>query len=205
MGLRVTEKDVVLGNVYDKYGTGNPVYRALVRNYLSTLGRLASVGKVDRLLDVGCGEGYVVDWLVSRLRPASAAAIDLSPRMMRQATAEFGGIRFLSSDASALPLPSRSCDLVCCLELLEHVPAPEEVIRELRRVCRGMAILAVPREPIWRALNLARGAYWSTLGNTPGHVQHWSRAAFVRMVGRHFRIVEIRAPFPWTMVLCSIS
>jgi hypothetical protein len=30
----------------------------------------------------------------------------------------------------------------------------------------------VPREPIWRIGNMARGRYLGDLGNTPGHIQH---------------------------------
>ena len=36
-------------------------------------------------------------------------------------------------------------------------------------------LVSVPREPLWRALNVARGAYLRELGNTPGHVNHWSK------------------------------
>ena len=38
----------------------------------------------------------------------------------------------------------------------------------------------MPREPLWRGLNMARGAYLKDLGNTPGHVNHWSKRSFHR-------------------------
>jgi len=60
----------------------------------------------------------------------------------------------------------------------------------------------VPREPIWRILNMARGKYWRALGNTPGHLQHWSRSGILGLLAEHFEIVEVRTPLPWTMVLC---
>jgi hypothetical protein len=64
--------------------------------------------------------------------------------------------------------------------------------------------VSVPREPLWRVLNLARGAYWTQLGNTPGHLNHWSRSAFVRLLLRHGEVVEARSPFPWTMLLVRV-
>jgi hypothetical protein len=63
----------------------------------------------------------------------------------------------------------------------------------------------VPREPLWRGLNLARGAYVQSLGNTPGHVNHWSRRGFVRLLARHGRVIEVRSPFPWTMLLVAVG
>ena len=58
-------------------------------------------------------------------------------------------------------------------------PGPERALAEMARVARGYLLVSVPREPLWRALNIARGAYVRDLGNTPGHLNHWSRRAFV--------------------------
>jgi hypothetical protein len=65
--------------------------------------------------------------------------------------------------------------------------------------------VSVPREPLWRALNVARGAYLAQLGNTPGHVNHWSKRAFVSLLGRYGEVVEARSPFPWTMLLVRVG
>jgi hypothetical protein len=66
-------------------------------------------------------------------------------------------------------------------------------------------ILSVPREPLWRLLNIARGHYMCSFGNTPGHLQHWSASRFRSLVGRHAEIVESRTPLPWTMLLCRTA
>ena len=65
--------------------------------------------------------------------------------------------------------------------------------------------MSVPREPLWRMLNLARGAYVRDLGNTPGHVNHWSDAGFVALLARYGEVVEVRSPFPWTMLLVRVA
>jgi hypothetical protein len=62
----------------------------------------------------------------------------------------------------------------------------------------------VPHEPLWRILNVARGAYVQDLGNTPGHLNHWSRAGFKRLLSAHGQVVETRSPFPWTMLLVRV-
>jgi hypothetical protein len=74
----------------------------------------------------------------------------------------------------------------------------------MARVARGNLLVSVPREPLWRALNVARGAYVRELGNTPGHLNHWSRGGFESLVARFGEVIETRAPFPWTMVLARV-
>ena len=51
-------------------------------------------------------------------------------------------------------------------------------------------------------LNMARGEYLRNLGNTPGHIQHWSSASFLELLRKTVKVVEVRKPLPWTMVLC---
>ena len=91
--------------------------------------------------------------------------------------------------------------MICC-EVLEHLAEPRRALERLASISRRHCLLSVPREPLWRALNCLRGSYLGQLGNTPGHIQHWSRGAFLRLVGEYFEIVEVRSPIPWTVVLC---
>jgi 2-polyprenyl-3-methyl-5-hydroxy-6-metoxy-1,4-benzoquinol methylase len=95
-------------------------------------------------------------------------------------------------------------DLIVCCEVLEHVERPHDALRALQSIATGYVIVSVPREPIWRALNLARGKYVGALGNTPGHIQHWSRHAFIALVSQYFEVVDVRSPLPWTLLLCRV-
>ncbi len=95
--------------------------------------------------------------------------------------------------------------MASAIEVLEHVPEPEATVAEMARVASRWLLVSVPREPLWRGLNMARGAYWRSLGNTPGHVNHWSRRSFVAMLGRYGTVAEVRSPFPWTAALVDVS
>jgi hypothetical protein len=66
---------------------------------------------------------------------------------------------------------------------------------------RRAVLLSTPWEPVWRLLNLARGRYVRDLGNTPGHVQHFGRRALVRLAEARLRVVAVRRPLPWTVIL----
>jgi hypothetical protein len=72
------------------------------------------------------------------------------------------------------------------------------------RCAQRHVLISVPREPLWRVVNMARGAYWRHLGNTPGHVNHFSRRAIVALCAQHGDVIETRSPFPWTMVLVHV-
>ena len=85
------------------------------------------------------------------------------------------------------------------------MPDPEQTVAEMARVARRHLLVSVPHEPLWRMLNVARGAYVRDLGNTPGHVNHWTRRGFVRMLSRYGETLEVRSPFPWTMVLVRVN
>ena len=106
--------------------------------------------------------------------------------------------------AEDLPFAAGEFDLVTAIEVLEHVPDPEHTVAEMARCAGRHMLVSVPREPLWRGLNMARGAYIKDLGNTPGHLNHWSKRSFVAMLEQHGRVVEARSPFPWTMVLVAV-
>ena len=83
-------------------------------------------------------------------------------------------------DAQDLPFAADEFELASAIEVLEHVPDPEHTLAEMARCAERHLLVSVPREPLWRMLNMARGAYWPALGNTPGHLNHWSRRSFTR-------------------------
>ena len=100
--------------------------------------------------------------------------------------------------------PDRSFDLAAAIEVLEHVPDPQHTLSEMARCAGRHLLVSVPREPLWRMLNMARGAYWPALGNTPGHLNHWSKRSFIELLSRQGEVVEVRSPFPWTMLLVRL-
>ena len=94
-------------------------------------------------------------------------------------------------------------DLIVCCEVLEHLEHPEEGLRALQSVVDRWLILSVPREPLWSVLNIARGKYLKEFGNTPGHIQKWSKNSFLHLVSNYFQVLEVKTPLPWVMLLCQ--
>jgi SAM-dependent methyltransferase len=194
---------VPTGNTYDKYASTNPVERRLMAGFFGALDACLPVRAPTAVLEVGVGEGEVTARVRERYPSATAIGVDLPEPALATEWRE-RGIVALFGDIARLPFPSGTFDLVLAIEVLEHVPEPAAALAELARVSRGDLVLSVPREPIWRAANMARGKYLGALGNTPGHVQHWSRRGFARFVASQIDVVTVRAPFPWTMVAARV-
>ena len=203
--------EVPTGNTYDKYGATNPLVRRLMESFEEALedlfARVAREGKVQSLLDVGCGEGVLTARWADRMPDRRVVGIDLPDPKLEAHWRERSrdNLEFGTGRAEQLPFEDDEFDLACAIETLEHVTDPERSVAELARVARRFVLASVPREPLWRALNLARGAYVRQLGNTPGHLNHWSRGSFARLLERHGELAELRSPLPWTMVLLRIG
>ncbi|MCU1455348.1 MAG: Methyltransferase type 11 [Acidimicrobiales bacterium] len=196
---RASAVAVPTGNTYDKYATTNPIERRLMRGFLAALDHALPEAAPLRVLEVGLGEGEVARRLARRWPAADITGLDL-PDAELAAHWQGGPFAALFGDVGHLPFADATFDLVLAVEVLEHVPDPPLALSELARVARRDLVLTVPREPVWRVANLARGKYIPALGNTPGHVNHWSKAAFAELVGRHVDVHTVRSPFPWTVV-----
>jgi 2-polyprenyl-3-methyl-5-hydroxy-6-metoxy-1,4-benzoquinol methylase len=199
--------DVPTGNTFDKYGSTNPVVRRLMARFEGTLGRLFEHAAPGSVLDVGCGEGVLTEQWAVALGDKPVVGIDLEDAKLRTEWERRTrpNLTFQAVEATRLPFADGEFDLAAAIEVLEHVPDPESTVAEMARVASRHLLVSVPHEPLWRALNMARGAYLRELGNTPGHVNHWTRRGFVSLLSRHGDVVEVRSPFPWTMLLVAVS
>jgi 2-polyprenyl-3-methyl-5-hydroxy-6-metoxy-1,4-benzoquinol methylase len=211
-GVTVSEEGVVTGNTYDKYGSTNPLVRRMMAGFEGALEELFARADPRSLLDVGCGEGVLVHKWAEQLSEGRVVGIDLEEESIQAGWAqrqapnlEYHTMQAGRADrAENLPFTENEFDLASAIEVLEHVPDPEHTVSEMARCAERHLLVSVPREPLWRMMNMARGAYWPQLGNTPGHLNHWSRRSFVRMLARHGQVAEVRSPFPWTMLLVRL-
>jgi len=190
-----------IASKHAKYQAVNPVSSRLVLGFLRTVERFVVPLGVGSVLDVGCGEGVVLKSLEKHLQRSTCVAIDLDPVEAADAARNLPGCHIQVSSAYELPFRGASFELVMCCEVLEHVDDPERALKELTRVASKHVLLSVPREPLWRALNVVRGAYLRDWGNTPGHINHWTAASFERFVGSELEVLKRAAPPPWTVLL----
>ncbi|MCP4697007.1 MAG: class I SAM-dependent methyltransferase [Gammaproteobacteria bacterium] len=201
MTNNISENRNIVGNVYDKYGTRNPIARKLMSGFLNAVTALYAQINPDTILEAGCGEGFLVHRLVQSAtqRPKRVEACDLS---IEQVAPDLDPlIRFHIASIYQLPYADNSFELVVCCEVLEHLELPAKGLAELARVAKRAVLISAPREPLWRLLNLARGKYLGDFGNTPGHIQNFSRNDLIRLAETRLQLMEKRTPLPWTVLL----
>ena len=204
--VTVSRDGIVTGNTYDKYGSSNPVVKRLMAGFESALDELFEHAAPSSVLDVGCGEGVLVHSWAQRRPEARMVGIDLEEESIQAGWEQHRApnLEYRVMPAENLPFADGEFELASAIEVLEHVPDPEHTLAEMARCASRHLLVSVPREPLWRMLNMARGAYWGALGNTPGHLNHWSRRSFVRLLSAHGEVLEVRSPFPWTMLLVRL-
>jgi 2-polyprenyl-6-hydroxyphenyl methylase/3-demethylubiquinone-9 3-methyltransferase len=103
---------------------------------LRTFDRIVGGWNGKRVLDLGCGGGFMAEALAGR--GALVTGIDPSPCAIDIARrhAEAGGlaIDYAIGKGEDLPLADRSVDIVVCVDVLEHVDDLDRVIAEIGRV-----------------------------------------------------------------------
>jgi 2-polyprenyl-3-methyl-5-hydroxy-6-metoxy-1,4-benzoquinol methylase len=205
-GTHVVDELVPTGNTYDKYGSTNPLVKRLMARFERDMAELLDRAQPTSIIDIGCGEGVLTEKWAEGMPDGRVVGVDLEdPKLEHEwERRRRPNLEFQVSQGDQLPFGDGEFHAAAAMEVLEHVPDPDAVLGEMTRVATRWLLVSVPREPLWRALNVARGAYLRELGNTPGHLNHWSKRGFVELLGRHGKVAELRTPLPWTMALVEL-
>jgi SAM-dependent methyltransferase len=169
-----------------------PPELALRRRFL-----LEHVSAEERVLDVGCGEG----WFASELARAGArvVGIDVACEPLRRARERDPGLDLRLTDAGGpWPVEDASCDAVWAGETLEHIADTAGWLSEARRVLApgGRLLLSTPAHGRLRVLWLAcsRRAFDAHFDPLADHLRFYTRSGLTRLLGEFgFQEVSVRA------------
>ncbi|MBZ9628919.1 class I SAM-dependent methyltransferase [Psychroflexus sp. CAK1W] len=185
-----------------KYEDKNFVSSFLVNNYFKSVLNLINKIEVSNAHEIGVGEGYSTEKLKKYFKTFTAS--EFLPDLVSRAKNRNPDIEIFQENIYELKFNDEEVDLTILLEVLEHLDYPKLALKELKRISKKYLIIGVPREPIWRVLNMSRFKYLSSLGNTPGHLNHWSKKSIVRLVNENFgEVIAVENPLPWTIVLAK--
>jgi ubiquinone/menaquinone biosynthesis C-methylase UbiE len=127
----------------------NPIVRYTENKRVSLVLNAIKARKSDKILEVGCGEAYVL----RKIKNGVVVGIDISDAALKYAKKRLkednnAKILLLRADAQKMPFKDNSFDKIICTELLEHVTNPEKVIEEIARISKinGTIVLTIPNE-----------------------------------------------------------
>ncbi|MDH4220171.1 MAG: class I SAM-dependent methyltransferase [Candidatus Aminicenantes bacterium] len=143
--------------------------------------------KEKSVLDVGCGSGHGT-WLFVMKGAHSVLTLDLDKAKVSQAhrfCKEFKEFLPLTMDAQRMGFKEHSFQVVTCFELIEHIPNPDLLFSELRRIVKsdGVLFLTTPNR-VMRLLPLQRP--WN-----PEHLCEYTVRSLRRHLRNHFPFFEI--------------
>ena len=206
--LKATPEQEDFAHKYTEEGSGL-VGAKLLDGYFKNVKKLFGLSGITagRAIELGCGEGFSTE----RLRKILPDSIQLEASefvgvLVPLAQAKNPTVKITQESIYELQHEPEIYDLVFLLEVLEHLDYPDQALEQIAKILKpgGKLILGVPREPIWRALNMARGKYLKDFGNTVGHLNHWSSKSLIQFMKTHFGLVlEKKQPLPWTIVLAE--
>lgn len=105
------------------------------------------LGRLRRILEVGCGTGAVSASVARELPSAKVIGVDLNIRRLEFARSHAPASAFAAGDGKQLPFPPRAFDLVLCHYLLLWIPSPLLALREMARVVRPGGWVIALAEP----------------------------------------------------------
>lgn len=120
----------------------------------------------SRVLDVGCGSGWAVRYLLGR-GAGAGLGVDISPRMVELASQGPGDFQVASGEA--LPYPDDHVTHVLSVESIYYYADPVAALREWRRVTRGSLAIVIELY----AENMG-SAVWADVLDVPVHL--WTEA-----------------------------
>lgn len=193
----------------NKYSSSNlckyrdPLARIPLSGFLKVLSNLVNSLGVKNILDIGCGEGFVDKYLISKNKDLIIHGIDINEEAISMAKQVCPDAVFEKGDIFNIDYPDKSFDLILVIEVLEHLVNPEVAIKEAKRLSRKYCIFSVPLEPYFRICNFIRGKNILRLGNPSGHLWNWSRKQFNSLLLNHFDKIKMEIIFPWVIALCE--
>lgn len=186
---------------YRKHTHKNPIEKFLIGIFYQIFFREIKKLRPKKILDVGAGEGFTMKKLRDRKIGKEVEGIEYTEEAIKLGKKIHPNLHIVQGDIHALPYPENSFDMVICTEVLEHVTEPAKALAELVRVSSKYIVLSVPNEPFFMLGNLARGKNLTRFGNDIEHINHWTFWGFRSFVSKEAKVMTLRIPFFWTMII----
>lgn len=194
----------VASNYFEKHTSQNFLIKKIMHRFHLDLFTLIQKANPKSTYDFGSGRGFTVEKISAAFPGIKITGSDLESQSVSEAKRLHPHLSFVKDNIYNSKQKSDSFDVVTACEVLEHLDNPNKGVREAKRIAKKYCIFTVPNEPLWRFANIARLKYLSDFGNTPGHLQNFTRQDFRRLLKKHFKKVKIKnSTLLWNMAICK--
>jgi 2-polyprenyl-3-methyl-5-hydroxy-6-metoxy-1,4-benzoquinol methylase len=187
------------GNYYDKHNSKNLIVKILMKNFYNTILDFVKKEDISSMVDIGCGEGHLTNILRLFFENVKITALEYDKKTVLIANKLYPSLNV--KQGNILNLKGKY-DILISSEVLEHVKDFQRAIDNCRKVA-PVCIFSVPNEPWFRIANIMRLKYLKHLGNTPGHINNWSKKEFEKLLKKNFKSVKIKTTSLWNVALCK--
>jgi len=147
------------------------------------------------ILDIGCADGYLTNWISQQWPTAKVTAIDVVQKLVKAGKKKYPQVNFRQSDCHRLPFKQNRFDLVTFYETLEHVKNPHQVVGEIYRVLKKNGTLIVELDSnniLFRTIWF----FWTKLGAGrvwhDSHINPFNRQKLINILVDHgFKISKV--------------
>jgi 2-polyprenyl-3-methyl-5-hydroxy-6-metoxy-1,4-benzoquinol methylase len=121
----------------------NPIHHRLLKAYV--IARDYIQGDV---LEVGCGEGRGISWIIDKAK--SFTALDKIEEALVKLREKYPQAKFISGNIPPFQSTDNAFDVVVSFQVIEHIKDDAAYLREIHRVLKpgGMALLTTPNRPM---------------------------------------------------------
>lgn len=146
---------------------------------------------VETLLDIGCGDGLLLSLL--KEKGVAAKGIDISEEGVAKSRAKGLDVAVYDADGP-VPFSDNAFDVVILLDVLEHLYAPEELLKEAARVSKRWVIVGVPNfSSIAARLQVVSGAVPENNRPNKGHVYWFNEVTLYTVLHQaHLLVRQVR-------------
>lgn len=189
-------------NFRDKYLKTNIATSFLINRFFRKLEKCMPQD-VETVAEIGCGEGFSTERFAKLFHNKIFSASDVTLALVERAAErnKNSGVIFSVESVYSMQRHTKSVDLLLLIEVLEHLEDYKRALEELQRVSKKYVLVTVPWEPWWRFANMIRGTYLKSLGNTPGHINHWNKKRLRNLLKHYGSKVTVTTSFPWIIAL----
>jgi ubiquinone/menaquinone biosynthesis C-methylase UbiE len=168
-------KEIVGPDARKKYYSANPLKNRLLLNFIKRI--FETIGEPGHgartMLEIGCGDGIAGYLIKKKFKDIDYLGADIKKLDLMIASQILKGEKLVLLDGRKLPFKENGFEVVICLEVLEHVPDWEGLLKESLRVAKNQVIFSVPLYPYYQLSNFVFGKNLKRFGEHPDHINQF--------------------------------